>query len=75
MRHARSVAEAPANVSSLSGLDDCVRVVFFPNHPFSRGSELTESEQVTYTPVSGCAYGSLTVLLLSRVDSSHPFSS
>ncbi len=30
MRHARSVAEAPADVSSLGGSDDCVRVFFSP---------------------------------------------
>ena len=66
MQDARSVAEALL----YRGSYDCVRV-FLSTHLFSREMGSLGS-RVSRTPASGCAYGSLTLLLFSYIDSVFP---
>src|SRR5258706_2047952 len=70
----RRISGRSAILSSPNDPDNHVRAIyiyFFPTHPLSGESGLTG---FPHTPVCGCAYGSLTLLLVSHTHSFHPFS-
>src|SRR5258706_985710 len=59
----------------LASLDGHVRVIYvYFQSPVQWRSVLTGFAQAPHTPVSGCACGSLTLLLVSYIHSFHPFS-
>src|SRR5258706_5224282 len=73
----RRISGRSAILSSPNDPDNHVRVIyiyFFSNHPLSGKSGLTGFAQALHPPVSWCAYGSLTLLLISHTHSFHPFS-
>src|SRR5258706_12599268 len=73
----RRISGRSAILSSTNGLDNHVCVIYvyiYFQSPVQWRSVLTGFAQAAHPPVSGCAYGSLTLLLVSHVDVFHPFS-